>query len=141
MKRSRFEQSQGAFIKEYEINASVRLLFPYISTSAGLGQWFADKALTLTDTTFNFIWDRQEHLATMVSQKLNKLVRFEFPEPIEIGEIADPELHPFIEFSLEKSPVSQSVFLKVVDKTASTTEDPEEVWDSLVMNLKDLVGG
>ncbi len=137
MKRSRLEQAQGAFIKEYEIKASPRLLYPYISTAAGLGQWFADKALTLTETTFNFIWDRQDHLATMAAQKLNKLVRFEFPDGVEVL----PELQPFIEFSLETSPVSQSVFLKVVDKTANTTDDPEEVWDNLVTNLKDLVGG
>lgn len=138
MKRGRFEQIQGAFVKEYEINASPRLLFPYISTAAGLGQWFADKALSLTDTTFNFIWDRQDHFATLASQKLNKQVRFEFPED---GAEQEIDLPPFIEFSLETSPVSQSVFLKVVDKTASTTDDPEEIWDSLVMNLKEIVGG
>ena len=30
------------FIGEYQINASRKMLFPYLSTATGLCQWFAD---------------------------------------------------------------------------------------------------
>lgn len=140
LRKSKEQNLDNAFVKEYEFKASQKLLFPFISTSRGLVAWFADKAVTRDELAFTFTWDGDEHFANLVSNKLNKAVKFEFavaPEPDTLAALP----HPFIEFSLSKSPVSESVFLRICDTTESKHDDVEEVWDSLVSNLKTAVGG
>ena len=147
LKRSKLLEHFDGFVKEYEFNASARLLFPYISTAQGLEQWFADKAITRGNGAINFEWDQTQHLATVGSQKLNRLVRFDFAAPgqgvvlASTDDLVNEVVTPFIEFSIETSPVSESVFLKITDSTTSGTGDVEETWDNLVSNLKDIVRG
>jgi len=38
---------KNKFITEFEINASQKILFPYLSTASGLAQWFADDVNTM----------------------------------------------------------------------------------------------
>ena len=39
------------FVGEYQIKASRKMLFPYLSTATGLCQWFAD------DVNINYLWE------------------------------------------------------------------------------------
>ncbi len=47
------------FHAEYELRASPKMLYPYISTAAGLQQWFADKVTISPDHVFDFLWDKE----------------------------------------------------------------------------------
>jgi len=132
-----------AFVKEYELNTTPKLLFPFISTADGLQEWFADKAETRPNSTFLFEWDSTDHLAAIDTLKLNKSVRFCFIDSeSEVPFVQDRQHQfPFIEFAIVPGNFSQSVFLRVTDLTEASEDDIEETWDYLVGSLKDRIGG
>ncbi|MFD2516095.1 START-like domain-containing protein [Pontibacter locisalis] len=126
------------FVREYPINASAKLLYPYLSTASGLSQWFCDDVIIDEDKVFNFIWDGKSHFAEMTSHRVNRSVRFLF--------LNDQKQHTpdasHIDFSIESSELTQEQFLKVVDYTdEDDVEELEELWDNLFHNLKEIVGG
>lgn len=127
---------KNKFVKEYEIRASPRLLFQYISTEQGLGQWFADKAsYDKTTDTFDFIWENTSHLAKLTHQKLNKFARFDFLN-------SEQEDNPsYIEFRLESSELTNALFLKITDYSSASEEDAHELWDGLIHSLKEIIAG
>ena len=123
---------------DFEINASTKMLYPYISTASGLTQWFADDVSINEDGVFTFVWDNEEHKAKMSGHRLNSYTRFQFLPEDEEDE-KDPS---YLEIRLEQNELTQSVFIKVTDY--SSIEDVDEVhdlWSSLVETLKETVGG
>lgn len=127
------------FTADYEVHASIKMLYPYIQTASGLSEWFADDVkINNVDKTFTFCWDNEEHKARQVSHRTNHFARFEFlPESQE-----DEEDPAYFELRLEFNELTQSVFLKVSDY--SDIEDRHEIqdlWDSLVESLRKTVGG
>ncbi len=131
-----------AFVKEYELNSSPKLLFPFLSTPEGLAQWFADKA-EARNATFRFRWDNADHLAAIDTLKVNKTVRFCFiPSEVEAPLVQERgHQFPFIEFSVIPGNFSQGVFLRVTDLTEASEDDIEETWDYLIGVLKEKIGG
>jgi hypothetical protein len=125
------------FVAEYELRASPKVLFPYLSTASGLSQWFAAKVNNLPELTFDFHWDNESHLARQVSMRQNKSVRFEF---LNTGET--PADNNYVDFKIDVSELTQSTFLKITD--CSTTDDNDEdlrdMWDGLLDKLKEIVG-
>ena len=132
-----------AFVKEYELNTTPKLLFPFLSTADGLSEWFADKAAIGPNSTFKFHWDDDDHLAAIDTLKLNKSVRFCFiPRPEDASLVQERQNQfPFIEFAIVQGNFSQSVFLRVTDLTEASEDDIEETWDFLVGSLRDRIGG
>ncbi|WP_269002805.1 START-like domain-containing protein [Aquirufa ecclesiirivi] len=121
---------------EYEVKASPKVLYPYLSTASGLQQWFADKVTVPNASTFHFYWDDENHPAVLVQSKLNKFVRFEFLNP------KDETSKGFIELKLEVSELSNTTYLKVTDRasTFKSDDDAAELWDYLCDKLKEIVG-
>ena len=64
-----------SYILEYELKTSSKVLFPYISTAAGLEDWFADKVKILGQNKFNFIWDGENHPAQLIHVRSNKFAK------------------------------------------------------------------
>lgn len=127
------------FTADYEIHASVKMLYPSIQTASGLEEWYAeDVRINNEDKTFTFFWDDEGHKARQVSHRTNHFVKFEFvPETRE--EEKDPS---YVEFRLEFNELTQSVYLKISDY--SDFDDHRELsalWDSLVEQLRKIVGG
>ena len=123
------------FIGEYEFRASKKILFPYISTASGLSQWFAEDANINEDKVFTFIWDGDENKAKLTSSRVNHHVRFEF---ININDDEDPN---YLELRLEQNDLTEEVFLRVVDYSDIEEDEAQELWDGLVHDLKEIVGG
>lgn len=125
------------FSAEYELRASTRIVYPYISTAGGLSQWFADDVTISPDKKFVFLWDDEKFIAEMVSNRNNKSVKFEFPEYSE-----SPEDTASVELVLETNELTQSVYLKIIDDSDffETEEEFLEVWDSSVDSLKQVIG-
>ena len=126
------------FVREYPINASAKLLYPYLSTPSGLSQWFCDAAKMDENNVFNFIWDGRNHYAEMTGHRTNKSVRFLF--------LTDDKRHTpdaaYIDFHIESSELTQEQFLKVVDySNGESEEELEELWDNLLQKLREIVGG
>ncbi|HPM32913.1 MAG TPA: START-like domain-containing protein [Chryseolinea sp.] len=127
------------FTADYELHASIKMLYPYIQSASGLSEWFADDVkINNSDKTFTFVWDNDEHKAKMVAHRTNHFVRFEFL-PEEPDDEKDPS---YFELRLEFNEMTQSLFLKVTDY--SDFDDQKELhdlWDSLVELLRKTVGG
>jgi hypothetical protein len=127
------------FTVDYEVHASIKMLYPYIQTASGLAEWFADDvSINNSDKTFTFYWDHEEHKARQVAHRTNHFARFEF-----LPESPEDEKDPaYFELRLEFNELTQSVFLKVLDY--SDFDDLKELhalWHSLVESLRKTVGG
>jgi len=124
------------FEGDFEVKASKKMLYPYISTASGLAQWFADDVNINEDKEYNFIYDGADHKARLASHRQNQFVKFEFYEE------GDDDESAFVELHLEENEITQSVYVKVVDY--SDYEDDQEqyeLWEDLVGSLKEIVGG
>ena len=125
------------FVGEYQIKASRKMLFPYLSTATGLCQWFADDVnINNIDKTLIFLFDGEERIAKIDSIKNNRYVKFRF-----INEDEKPKDNDTLEFRLEINELTQSVFVRVEEYTE--TDDLEEsyqIWDNLLAQLKEIIG-
>jgi len=130
--------SKHLFTADFEINASKKMLYPYISSASGLSQWFADDVTINEDKVYNFIWDDEDHKARMVSHRTHSYVKFEFI-PEDEDDAQDPA---YFELRLEVNELTQTVFIKITDY--SEMDDNEELfdmWEGLIDGLKETVGG
>jgi len=126
------------FVGEYQINASQKMLFPYISTASGLAQWFADDVNINEDKVYSFEWDGEEFKAIKSSHKINHHVRFEFLPVTE----EDEDDRSYIEVKLDVNDLTQSVFIKITDYSAlDDMEEQYDVWENTVLSLKEIIGG
>ncbi|WP_018478081.1 START-like domain-containing protein [Pontibacter roseus] len=126
------------FICEYPINASAKLLYPYLSTASGLSQWFCDDVLVDEDKLFNFVWDGRNHYAEMTSHRTNRSVRFLFLDNNK-HHASDAS---YVDFSIESSELTQEQFLKVIDYSEEEdVEELSELWEHLLQKLREIVGG
>ena len=129
--------SKQKFVGEYQINASRKMLFPYLSTATGLCQWFADDVnINNIDKTLIFLVDGDERIAKIDSIKNNRYVKFRF-----LNDDEKPKDNDTLEFRLEINELTQSVFIRVEEYTE--TDDLEEsyqIWDNLLSQLKEIIG-
>jgi|TARA_B100000902_G_C27210805_1_gene864247 uncharacterized protein YndB with AHSA1/START domain len=125
------------FIGEYPINASRKMLFPYLSTATGLCQWFADDVnINNIDKTLIFIVDGEERIAVIDSINKNRYVKFRF---LLDGE--KPKENDTLEFRLEVNDLTQEVFVRVEEYTESDDlEESYQIWDNLLAQLKEIIG-
>ena len=127
------------FNEDYEIHASIKMLYPYIQSAGGLSEWFADDVkINNEDKTYTFFWDNEEHRARQAAHRTNHFVRFEFLPESEEDE-KDPS---YFELRLESNELTNSVFLKVTDY--SDFDDQKELhdlWNGLIDVLRKTVGG
>ncbi len=124
------------FVAEFELRASPKVLFPYISSASGMQQWFAEKVTLKDSSTFDFQWDGDSHVAKLSQLRLNKSAKFDFIP-------ANPEErdHNYLEFKMDVSELTGSTYLKVIDYSANTDDDElEELWGDLIYKLKEIVG-
>ncbi|MDA8707280.1 MAG: START-like domain-containing protein [Cytophagales bacterium] len=126
--------NKSKFIGEYSINASRKMLFPYISTASGLSQWFADDVNITEDKVYTMLWDGEVNRARIVSIKANQHIKFEFE-----GE-DDDDLNS-IEIRLEMNELTQEVYIKITDYSDLDDQEISDLWEGLIHDLKEIVGG
>ncbi|MEM6644456.1 MAG: START-like domain-containing protein [Bacteroidota bacterium] len=123
------------YIGEFEFNASKKMLFPYFSTASGLAQWFADDVnINNEDKSYTFIWDGDETHAKLTSNRTNHHVRFDVVDE----EDDDPN---YFEFQIDMNELTQSVYVRVTDYSDMNQEEANELWESMILDLKEIVGG
>jgi uncharacterized protein YndB with AHSA1/START domain len=126
------------FSTDFEIHASIKMLYPYIQTASGLSEWFADNVKISPEKVFTFIWDNEEHKAIMTAHRTNHFARFEY-----LPETKEDEKDPsYFELRLEINELTQTTFLKVLDYSDfDDLEELQDLWEGLIENLKKVVGG
>jgi len=129
---------KNKFVSDYQINTSRKIIFPYLSTASGLSQWFADDVSINEDRNYVFSYDGEDHVAKIVAIRSNYSVKFEYFNPNDPEE----EDNSYIEFKLDENELTQTLFLKVVDYSDAYDDDEQEsIWETLIMNLKEIIGG
>ncbi|MGE0588428.1 MAG: START-like domain-containing protein [Cyclobacteriaceae bacterium] len=129
---------KNLFTEDYEIHASAKMLYPYISTASGLAEWFADDVNINPEKVYSFVWDNEQHKATIAAHRTNHFTRFEFvPETEE-----DKDDPSYFELRIELNELTQSTFLKVSDYSDfDDLTELKDLWDSLIDQLRKVVGG
>lgn len=128
------------FVSDYQINTSRKIIYPYLSTASGLSQWFADDVVINEDKFYNFIYDGEDHFARPTIMRSNRHVKFEFFDPQEGAENGAD--HSFIEFKLEENELTQTFYLRVIEYgDAFDEQEQRSIWEGLINNLKEIIGG
>ena len=131
-------KTKNLFTTDYEIHASIKMLYPYIQTAGGLSEWFADNVTISPEKVFTFTWDNEQHKATLASHRTNHFARFEYLPESKADE-KDPS---YFELRLEVNELTQTTFLKVSDYSdLADMDELQDLWDGLVENLPKVVGG
>jgi len=130
--------NKSLFTKDFEVHASIKMLYPYIQTASGLSEWFADNVNISPEKVFTFVWDHEEHKAVMTAHRANHFVRFEY-----LPETKEDEKDPsYFELRLEVNELTQTTFLKVIDYSDfDDLKELDDLWEGLVENLRNVVGG
>ena len=131
-------RSKHRFTIEYPINASPKILYPYLASASGLSHWFCQAVNVDSKHHYDFIWDNQHHYAELTSYRTNRSARFVF-----LDDNRQPTTDAnYLDFCIDASELTQEVFLRVVDYSEETDEiELQEMWDSLVQKLREQVGG
>ena len=133
-----FMTKKKLFTADFEIHASVKMLYPYIQSASGLAEWFADNVSISPEKVFTFVWDNETHKAMMSSHRMNHFCKFEF-----LPETKEDEKDPsYFELRIEVNEMTQSTLIKVSDYSDfDDMEELQDLWESLIENLKTVVGG
>ncbi|MCR9064748.1 MAG: START-like domain-containing protein [Cytophagales bacterium] len=124
--------SKNKFVGEYPFKTSHKVLYNYISTPGGLQQWFANNVSIDSDHNYHIEWDGGVHVAT-VHKKLNKSVKYDFQGKDDGNSL---------ELKLVQGELDGSTYLEVTDVSDNDDEDDlRSLWDGLIGDLKDIVGG
>lgn len=126
------------FTREYAINASAKLLYPYLSTPSGLSRWFCDDVMVLPEHRYNFIWDKTDHFAELSNHRTNRSARFIFLDENK-NSVPDAD---YVDFTIESSELTGEQFLRITDYSADHDEEAmEELWENLIQSLREIIGG
>ena len=119
---------------EYLLNAtSKNVLWSAISTSTGLGSWFADR-VEMNDKIVTFYWGKAE------SRKAEILVNRMFSH-IRFRRLDEGNEKEYFEIKMTNNELTNDYVLEIVDfADADETADLRELWDTQVDTLRRTCG-
>ena len=118
--------SKQLFSIEYPVRCSPNILFEFLSTPAGMQEWFADK-VDERDTVFTFSWNGSIEKAEIVEVEAGKFIRYHW--------LHAPK-NEYFEFCIEKTEVSSQTILIVKDfAEKKDIADQTRLWDVQVHDL------
>jgi len=119
------------FTLEYPVRCSPSILYEFLSTPAGLQEWFADK-VDERDNIFSFSWNGAVEKAEILEGEEEKFVKFHW--------IAAPK-EEYFEFRIEKSEVTNQTILIINDfAEKKEIKDQSQLWDYQVKDLFHRIG-
>lgn len=118
--------SKQLFSIEFPVRCSPSILYEFLSTPAGLQEWFADK-VDERDNIFSFSWNGSVEKAEVVEAEENKFIRFHW---LHLSK------EEYFEFSIEKSEVSNQTILVIKDfAEKKEIADQTRLWNFQVHDL------
>ncbi len=118
--------SKQLYTLEYPVRCSPSILYEFLSTPAGLQEWFADK-VDERDSVFSFTWSGSTDKAEMLEREEDKFIRFHW--------LTGPK-NEYFEFSIEKSEVTSQTILVIKDfGEKKELPDQKRLWDFQVNDL------
>ena len=114
------------FSIEYPVRCSPNILFEFLSTPAGLQEWFADR-VDERDSVFSFSWNGSTEKAEVIEIEEDKFIRFHW--------LHAPE-NEYFELAIEKSEVSSQTILVIKDfAEKKEIADQTRLWGVQVHDL------
>ena len=111
---------------EYPVRCSPGILYEFLSTPAGLQEWFAD-IVDERDTVFSFSWNGSAEYADLVDKEEDKFIRFHWTHS---------QKDEFFEFRIDKSEVTNQTILVVTDfAEKKEIKDQSQLWEYQVKEL------
>jgi uncharacterized protein YndB with AHSA1/START domain len=111
---------------EYPVRCSPGILFEFLSTPAGLQEWFADK-VNERDGIFSFSWNGTDEKAELLESEEDKYIRFRWLHSAK---------DEFFEFSIDKSEVTNQTILTIKDfAEKKEVKDQSQLWEYQVKDL------
>jgi uncharacterized protein YndB with AHSA1/START domain len=121
------------FSLEFLFRASPTILYKFFTTPDCLIRWFCDE-VDIQDVTYTFSWDGSEEIAELIEDVEDELIRFKWED-------ADDE-EEYLEFKIEKSPVTGETILTVTDYCDDDEiDDQKQLWATQLDELKKETGG
>ena len=122
---------KNLYTLEFPIRCSPGILYEFLATSAGLGEWFADE-VKQKDNTFFFNWDGNIDEAEQLESEENVFVRYRWDY------YDDKE---YFEFRITQSDVTNETILQVSDFADKTDiKDQQQLWVHQIDDLKHRIG-
>jgi len=123
--------SKQLYTLEYPVRCSPSILYEFLSTPAGLQEWFADK-VDERDNVFFFSWNGSSQKAEVLDSQEEKYIRFHW---------LDAPKEEYFEFSIEKSEITNQTILVVKDfAEKKEMKDQSMLWDYQVKDLFHRIG-
>ena len=114
------------FTLEFPVRCSPSILYEFLSTPAGLQEWFADK-VDERDNVFSFSWNGTTDKAEVTESEEEKYIRFHW--------LHSPK-EEYFEFRIEKSEVTNQTILIIKDfAEKKEVKDQSQLWDYQVKDL------
>jgi uncharacterized protein YndB with AHSA1/START domain len=111
---------------EYPVRCSPTILYEFLSTPAGLQEWFADR-VDERDQVFSFSWSGSVDKAEVLESEENSFIRFHW--------LHEPK-DEFFEFRIEKSDVTNQTILVIKDfAEKKEIKDSSQLWGYQVKDL------
>jgi uncharacterized protein YndB with AHSA1/START domain len=111
---------------EYPVRCSPSILYEFLSTPAGLQEWFADR-VDERDHVFSFTWNGSTDKAEVLETEEDKAIKFHW--------LHAPK-EEFFEFRIEKSEVTNLTILIIKDFAEKREiADQSQLWESQVKEL------
>ncbi len=117
---------------EFVFYASPRLLFSYLSTPSGLGEWFADD-VNAEDGYFTFSWEGAAERAKLLEKRDEKYIRFQWE--------GDAGTDFYWAFAIEVDELTKDISLIVTDfAVGDEVEESKLFWKNQIGELKQIIG-
>ncbi len=114
------------FTLEFPVRCSPSILYDFLSTPAGLQEWFADK-VDERDNVFSFSWNGTTDKAEVTDSEPEKYIRFHWTHTPK---------EEYFEFRIEKSEVTNQTILVIRDfAEKGEVKDQSQLWDYQVKDL------
>lgn len=119
------------FTLEYAVRCSPAILYNFLSTPAGLQEWFAD-LVNERDKLFVFSWNNTEEKAEVVDAEQDKFIRFHW--------VNSPK-EEYFEFRIEKTEITNQTVLIIKDfAEKKEIKDQTQLWEYQVKELLHRLG-
>lgn len=120
------DMSKQLYTLEFPVRCSPTILYDFLSTAAGLSEWFADK-VDERDGVFYFGWDGNVEQAVVLEKEQDKFIRYRW-EKAPKGE--------YFEFAIDKSEITNQTILVIKDfAEKKEIKDQTLLWDHQVRDL------
>lgn len=118
--------SKQLYTLEFPVRCSPTILYEFLATSNGLGEWFAE-TVDERNGHFYFGWNGSSEEAEVLDQEEERFIRFHW--------VGSPK-NEYFEFRIDKSEITNQTILVITDFAEKREiKDQSQLWDYQVKEL------